>query len=321
MAENLTINSTSTSSSDVIMASIGVIGVLSNIFLLVIIIRSKKFQDVSYMFVINVALSDFLTSFVLCCLFLPKILIPDFMSFVGYSFCKILYFVFASTYDASAFSLIIISIYRFKIITDPLHYRSNSLICKHSAKVILIMWIISGLISAPAALLTTTTYIGEARCDVYYPFGYTPNIIYFTSFFFITYVIPLTMMSHNYIRISKDLYSRTYPKNYGNLLRVRLPRHNRNKSVIQFLIGITCAYMITSGPIFLGLMVLSIAGGSYTQLRESNYLLSRLLVASLGISASTCFINPTLCLIFDKNIRSEIRRILYKTPPESVVST
>ena len=299
------------STSDVLMASIGVIGILSNIILLSILIYSKKVRDISYVFVVNVAFSDFLTAFIICCLFLPKILFPAFTTLVGDSFCKILYFVFCATYDTSAFSLVVISLYRFKIIVDPVRYRSQSFICKHWFKVILTMWIVSLLISLPTLLLTTTTYVGEARCDVFYPYGFIPNIIYFSLFFIITYVVPVLLMSFNYIRIGRDLYSRTYPN--SNLLSGRLPRNHRNKSVIQFLISITCIYMIVSGPIFIGLTVLSIAGETYTHIRESNYLLSRVLVASLGISASVCFINPILCLIFDKNIRSEIRKILYKT--------
>lgn len=312
MANRTNYTSEEISNSDVLMASIGAIGMLSNIALLAILVHSKKFRDISYVFIINVAFSDFVTALAVCCLTLRNMLHTSLTTVIGQIFCKILYFVFCTTYDISAFSLAAISWYRYKIIVNPLNCRSQSFICKHWRTVIIAIWSISLLISSPTLLLITSTNVGEARCDIYYPYGYVPNVIYFSLFFIITYLIPLLLMSYNYIRIGKNLYSRTYPNTRNTLFQRRLPRSHRNANITRFLIGITCVYMTISGPIFLGLTILSIAGETYINVRESNYSLSRIFIASLGISASICFINPVLCLTFDRNIRLIIRKIIYK---------
>ncbi|RDD39655.1 Neuromedin-K receptor [Trichoplax sp. H2] len=302
-------NATASPLASVLTFTVSLLGVLGNFILLSVILTAKKLKDPSYTFITNVTVSDLLMALQVCFLFLPNNLTKHFFFYNGILACRLLYSVFYASYNASVFSLTMISIYRYKIVIKPLRYRLSPSSFKYTKIIIISIWIVSILNCIPTFLLTNYS-VKYKVCDVSYPYGTAFNIFYYVSVFTVTYILPVLIMLVNYLKIGCKLSSQTSPltHTFTDARQISM----RSKAVIKFLVGVTAVYMLLSWPFVFGIMAMSIAKTTISQLIQDFSVAPQLLTYSFATSMLVSIINPILYLMFDKNIKSEIRRKIYK---------
>ncbi|RDD36625.1 Somatostatin receptor type 4 [Trichoplax sp. H2] len=288
------------------MQSISILGIVGNLALLSIIIFSKRLKDPSYIFVLNISVSDLITAIQVLIVFSfsngKSLQILN----AGKIICKVCCTIFGISYFASTLSLTLISLYRLKIVSDPHRFKHTSTIYKHSGKFAITVWIVGLLLVFPISLVLHFSPIND-NCDIYYPYGNIFNSIFFTSTFVTGTIIPGIIMIVNYTRIALIIRARTFP--LINNTELSKASWKRSKSIFKVLAAATALYMLLSWPFFTSLMILSFANETQANLVERNPDLGYV-VASTFIASNTVYvINPFLFLIFDTNVRSSIYNV------------
>ncbi|RDD36130.1 G-protein coupled receptor 183 [Trichoplax sp. H2] len=302
-------NSTSSSSALLSMAAgmtaVSIFGIIGNFLLLLVIIRSKKLLDPTYLFIINVAASDLTTSiqvFVVNFFSLTNIPLSNFAWSI---FCKVLSFVYYASLLTSSFSLALISLYRLKMVSDPIHFRSTSFIYKHRSKWMIAIWTVSFSISIPGFPLTT--YNSDFKtCMTGSSFDPILNQTFYAVVMIVGYVIPAIVMLFCYVKIFRKLLSRVKQAEHNN----NRSQINRSLNAVKFMVVTSSVYMILILPF--GIFMAGITQVNTTQFDSSttNSPLSVAFTYITGVGYLKCLINPILFLFFDKNIRSNLVRIL-----------
>ena len=291
-----------------LISAASVIGIIDNIILFLVIIRSRKLLDPTYIYIANIAVSDFLIS-------LQIFLVNIFLGFkvalkveVWIIFCKILAYIFFASVLTSSFSLLAVSLYRLKIVLEPIRFRSTSVLYKHKNKCIVLIWII-GLLSAIPVYLLTNYHSFPPMCFTDYPYGQTVNVIYYSMALIGGYLVPIILMMYCYTRIFRKLTG-TSPTLLRTSSQSKNTTTNRSVKAVKFMLIITCIYMILTLPFISWTLGLSIVFQTQVNLSETMPELSLLLAIAFSFSYLIYIINPLLFLIFDKNIKLNLSIIL-----------
>ncbi|RDD36570.1 G-protein coupled receptor-like protein K2 [Trichoplax sp. H2] len=288
------------------MQSISILGMVGNLALLSIIIFSKRLKDPSYIFVLNISVSDLITAIQVFIIFsFSNRKSPQLLN-TNNIICKVFYTIFATSYFASTLSLTLISLYRLKIVSDPHRFKHTSTIYKHSGKFAITVWIVGLLLVFPISFVLHFSPIND-NCDTYYPYGNFFNSVFFTSILVIGTIIPGTIMIVNYTRIAFMIRARTFP--LINNTELSKASWKRSKSIFKVLAASTALYMLLSWPFFTSLMILSFANETQANLVERNPDLAYVVTSTFTASNIVYVINPFLFLIFDRNVRSSIHKV------------
>lgn len=283
---------------------ISALGIIGNSFLLWIILYSKKLKDPSYVFVTTIATSDLISSIQVLVIFTTSK--TFFFDEFGHIICKIAYTIFYTSYSASTLSLTLISIYRFNIVSEPHRFKQTSYIYKNCFKLTILIWMVSILFAVP--LHPVIRYINMTRsCDIYYPYGNTYTTIYFSSSLLIYFVIPGFIMIICYIRIASKLNSRIHSVSIHITAKPRALI--RSKELFKFYSIVAAIYMMLSWPFLMILIILSIFQKTQVSLLDTD--IGFAWAFSVGFFATNILyvVNPIMFMAFDKNIRSDIRKL------------
>ena len=291
-------------STNSLVQSISSLGIIGNTILLWIIFYSKKLRDPSYIFVTNIAISDLTTSIQVLIIFSTSN--TPFLDVSGNVICKIVYSILFASYSASMSSLTLISIYRLSIVSNPHQFKQTSYIYKHSTKLAILIWISSILFAIPLHPVIRYSNITRS-CDISYPYGNIYNVIYFSSSLMINFVVPRVVMIICYIRIASKLNSRIF--SVRNHINVKLATLIRSKELLKIYGIITAIYMILSWPFMMILLILSIVQETQVSLIDENIGLAWAVGIAFIASNITYVINPIMFMAFDKNIKSDIKKI------------
>ena len=158
----------------------GMIGLVSNLFFLFILFKSKNLNDLSYKFIRNVAIADFLTCLQVCILFFP---ISTHNFFIKSKdkyqlYCKSQFTIIYICYNVSVLSIATISVYRYKSVIHPFSISGLYRFKVNPKLMIAIIWFASVILASPIIVIVN----GNLRfrlCDIGYPLGTTFNIIFF----------------------------------------------------------------------------------------------------------------------------------------------
>ncbi|RDD36066.1 Neuropeptide FF receptor 2 [Trichoplax sp. H2] len=209
--------------------SLTTLTLVSNIALVAIVAFSKNLHDLSYNFIINVSISDIISSVVTYVYALTAIPTVSMSRPVGVVVCGITYGLTAASVNTSITSLTMISIYRLKVVTCPLTFR-NTIIFKHCTKFIILSWLMSIVLAIPAFLIGTYNSATKS-CDFGFPYGNIFNVVYFSITLLCVYLTPGIIMLRNYKRIAISLSSQI-----SNNTAISLGREasiNRTRNVIR----------------------------------------------------------------------------------------
>ncbi|EDV25679.1 uncharacterized protein TRIADDRAFT_56035 [Trichoplax adhaerens] len=286
--------------------SISILGIVGNLALLSIIIFSKRLKDPSYIFVLNISASDLITAIQVLIIFsFSNRNSPQLLN-TSNIICKVFYTIFSASYIASTLSLMLISLYRLKIVSDPHRFKHTSIIYKHSAKFAITVWITSLLLALPTYFALHFSPITDS-CDIYHPYGNIFNSIFLTSTLVIAYIIPGIIMFVNYARIAFIMGARIFP--LINNTELSTASWKRSKSIFNLLAAATALYMLLSWPFISSLMILSFANETQSNLIEHNPDIAFAVTSAFTASNLVYVINPFLFLIFDTNVRSSINKV------------
>ncbi|RDD37220.1 Rhodopsin, GQ-coupled [Trichoplax sp. H2] len=278
---------------------VGVVGTITNVFLLIIISTSKSLKDPGYKIISNIIACDGISSIQFFVIFLGPYLLTDSTFYASRIYCRILFCSMYSTYNVSAFSLTAISFHRCKIVIKASQTRFKKLELQKINRLIAIIWIFSYVFSVPVIFFTDTSKVVTGYCDISYVQGYSYlTLVYFVCMAAVTYTIPLIAMTINYARLIKRLQTHITPGE--NQISTLLSR--RRDQVTRTLIAVTSIFMLFNGPLFITFICMAANLKNYYLLRNENFIVYFISLLALPMALFVSAINPIFYISFDKNI-------------------
>ncbi|CAF0743370.1 unnamed protein product [Rotaria sp. Silwood1] len=187
-------------------AIIFLIGLIANIFVIIVIIKCRRMRTLTNRFLLNLAVSDLLAT-VIC--------IPpnayhhyDKRWIFGEFLCRFVPFIQGASVAVSIFTLMAVSVDRFIAIHKPIH---SKLLCTSTKifAVIAIIWITSFLLMIPLIVhhriidpFDTTL----PACAEEWHQNMNARLIYDFILLVVLFIVPLTLITYCYIRISFSLW-------------------------------------------------------------------------------------------------------------------
>ncbi|RDD40786.1 Rhodopsin, GQ-coupled [Trichoplax sp. H2] len=272
---------------------------VSNIALRVIMAFSNNLHDLSYNFIINVSISDIISSIVMYTYAITAISSVSMSRPLGEVVCRLAYGLSITSTNASITSLTMISIYRLKIVTCPLTFR-NTIFSKNYTKFIVLSWVMSVIFAIPAFLIGAYNPATK-NCDFGFPYGNIFNVVYVSITLLFIYLIPGIIMLRNYKRIA--IYLASQISDSTAVAHNPEASINRTRSVIRIFIIATLAQILLTLPYNISILMYSILNRNQFQLLSNNPQFLVIIWLSFSINLVSYSVNPFMFLVFDKNVR------------------
>uniref|UniRef100_A0A4W3KF44 Prolactin-releasing peptide receptor-like n=1 Tax=Callorhinchus milii TaxID=7868 RepID=A0A4W3KF44_CALMI len=224
------------------------IGIFGNYLLIYVICKTKRMHNVTNFLLGNLAFSDMLmcatcVPFTLAYVFEPR----------GWVYGRFMcYFVFLMqplSVFVSVFTLTVIAVDRYRAMVHPLRRRLTVSAC---AYILSAIWFLAGLLAAPA--LAHTYYVDFYRrdltiCEEFWMGMERPRLAYAYSTLIATYVLPLSVISMSYLRISVKLRNRVVP---GNITQTQAEWDRaRRKKTFRLLVLVVVVFGLCWLPLHL----------------------------------------------------------------------
>ncbi|RDD40476.1 Prokineticin receptor 2 [Trichoplax sp. H2] len=286
---------------------LGLFGLMLNLLLLFVVVVSKRLKEPTYILIGSVIINDCLSTLQLVIVSLTPLILQNFNFQGAEIFCKILFYTFYSTYNTSVLSLTAISVYRRKILIQTASILTKKQQYQYVTKITVAIWIFGSLVSIPSLFIVSNARPIMASCDITYPSNFphfTP--IYYLSMTFITYIIPIIIITVNYTRIVRQILSKVKP-HISIETRKEIEEQRRNE-VIKMLIIVTGIFMFFAWPFLICLDVLALHGKTFYILSRENYSLYLICFFTLPINVLVSIFNPVIYILFDKSIRTEVKK-------------
>ncbi|RDD38417.1 Neuropeptide SIFamide receptor [Trichoplax sp. H2] len=276
-----------------------IVGFIANCILLYLINTDKYFRKMTYHLIRIAIISDLIsltTSIIVFAIYAS--------ANIGYSLgsilCKLILFVTYSCYGVSLTSLCVVSIDRYYAVIKPLtsvyHYQLKR-------QIIYIGQTIGCLIALGVSVPITAysnIHINETQfCDI-------PNMdrnitTYLLCLVFILYILPLSIITINYIKIIRFQYTYVRPgeSSYRRCDNVQL----KKKKFIRMLITITSIYLCVTWPFFAVLAGMGISLRSLKQIREMGLGYYLIAYTAFVTTFAINILQPFIYFRFDYNIK------------------
>ncbi|XP_053547725.1 prolactin-releasing peptide receptor-like [Bombina bombina] len=222
------------------------VGIFGNYLLIYVICKTKKMHNVTNFLVGNLAFSDML----MCATCVPLTLAYAFEP-RGWVFGSFMcYFVFLMqpvTVFVSVFTLTVIAVDRYHAMVHPLRRRMTIPTC---AYILAGIWLLSCLMAAPALVHTYHVEFPEldfSICEEFWVGMEKKRLAYAYSTLFLTYALPLIVISVSYLRISVRLKNRVVPGNITNI-QAEWDRARRRKT-FRLLVLVVVAFGVCWLPL------------------------------------------------------------------------
>ncbi|CAH1244697.1 SSTR5 [Branchiostoma lanceolatum] len=280
----------------IIQCAIGITGLVGNGLIIYVIIKYPTMKTVPNMYVLNLAISDFLY-----CLTFP-IWAADYILRVwifGQAMCKIVRSIFNINTFASIYFLTVMSIERYYAILHPVRNIQNRSLKK--AKIISgCIWTVALMCSLPYIVFAETDYLsGVPVCLFKWPANVQnedwwrgANAVYLTA---LAFLIPLCIMVPNYVLIYRKLRNTDFvPPESRRALR---SRHRVTRMVIVVVVIFIICWM----PLHVGNIIRFVFGFKVNA--TAWYFLN--VIADVN----SC-VNPFLYALLGQNFRATLKRTL-----------
>ena len=279
------------------------VSLLGNIFIGIIVYKTKTMRKSINFLIVNMAMSDmlfpiFLIPHQITALYIDSWLISGPL---GQAICKLLPFFQNVSLMVSIQSLVLIAVDRFGAVVFPL--RSPLISSKLCPFFILATWIVAMAISCPHLLaFKLLEYPGGLACTRQWNEAFGESLS-FTNFMLAFYVVffytPLVLIAILYIIIYFKLKSQTIPGEQSANARQQRVRRERNvlKMAIAIVLGLAVCYL----PFNILLILISVV---------SDTLSCGFWFVAVFMTFTNCAINPCICFIFCENYRQSLRNLL-----------
>ncbi|RDD39648.1 Rhodopsin, GQ-coupled [Trichoplax sp. H2] len=138
---------------------VGIMGILTDFFLLVIISTSKSLKDPIYRIIANIMVCDCISCLQFFVIFLGLHLLKDSTFHTSQIYCKTLMYSMYSTYNVSALNLKAISVYRYEAVVKASRIRFKELELRKIRKLLVLIWATSCLFSIPSCSLMKQIFL------------------------------------------------------------------------------------------------------------------------------------------------------------------
>ncbi|KAG8180147.1 hypothetical protein JTE90_023356 [Oedothorax gibbosus] len=204
-----------------------VVGLIGNALVCVSVYRNHSMRTVTNYFIVNLAVADFLV--ILICL--PPTVLWDVTKtwFFGSFSCKLVLYLQNVSVSVSVLTLTFISLDRWYAICHPLSFKSTAGRAKTS---ILLIWLVSGLIGLPEAVVLDTRRSPLPvntlfLTDCAHTWGESSTRVYQLVLILVLYVAPFTLMAFTFHHITRVLWNKN---NIPGETVVYHPKCRKNKA-------------------------------------------------------------------------------------------
>lgn len=294
-------------------ALILVISILGNCIVLWIILAHRTMWSVTNYFLVNVTVADLLMSTLNC---IPSfIFMRDRVWIFGFYYCKINNFVSYMTVSLNVFTLLAISVDRRKAIIRPLSPKSGKM---SVLAVILSIWLVSGVMAAPAGYFSQQVDIRKCSdskaCILVWPDGYQGSsqldYLYNIAFFFLTYVMPMIGMGICYIQMGRNLWRGD--KSALSLLvpQVALTKsRNDKKKIVKMFAFVVVIFMVCWAPYH----IYFIFSYHYPSIMRTSYI-GHIYLSFYWLAMSNTCVNPIIYYYMNQRFRTYFNQVLCCVP-------
>ncbi|XP_054166956.1 RYamide receptor-like [Oppia nitens] len=191
-------------------AIIWLAAIIGNGFIIYIVLKEKRMQTVTNFFILNLAVGDLLMA-VLC---IPFTFVADLLLHYwpfGSFMCVIVGYSQVVSVFISAYTLIAISIDRYRAILHPLRSRITKM---NTKLVLIIIWFISLATPLPTAILTKLQHLQQNSTHLTCMEDWDDNnkrYYYSMALMLLQYIFPLTVLIYTYMRIAVVVFAKQTP--------------------------------------------------------------------------------------------------------------
>ncbi|XP_071119295.1 orexin receptor type 2-like [Haliotis cracherodii] len=295
------------------------VGVLGNFLVCFVVCRSKHMQTVTNLFIVNLAVADFLV-FITC---EPPTVLQNITEtwFLGETLCKIVIFSQTLTVCVSVLTLCCIAVERYYAICRPL---SSDITFRKVSITMVVIWIAGSLVALPNLIFMeiTKTYEDIDNYLVYnrMSWSYTTDVAYQVFLALANYVVPLILMTIVYSIVSYTLWSAKAPgaENLGRSNSKAI--HNSadsqliaRRKVAKMLMAIVGIFFVCYLP--LNLLFVARFTTLLGKAQENSKLLPGIFLFSHWLCYFNSAINPVIYNFMSVKFREEFRRVFSCQPP------
>ena len=282
-----------------------VVSLLGNLFVGIIVYRTKAMRKPTNFFIVNMAMSDLLFPFLWFPFYIAKIYTDSWLigGPLGQAWCKLFKFLPFVSLDVSIQSLILIAVDRFGAVVLPL--RSPLIRSKLCPFVILATWIVAMVISSPLlAAYKLNEYQGQLVCklqwnDAFGEFSFVKD--YLLLVFSVLFYIPFLLLTILYSIILYKLRTQKIPGEQSASAEAQ--RAKRKRNVLKMSIAIVLAFAICLLPWSIIVYLQHLWGRYSCSLRNMRVVFG-------FFTCAKCAINPCICFMFSGNYRQGLKRLL-----------
>ncbi|KAK0162249.1 hypothetical protein PV327_008601 [Microctonus hyperodae] len=276
--------------------SIGVLGLIGNSLVVIVVALNPGMRSTTNILIINLAVADLL--FVIFCIpFTATDFVLMYWPF-GNVWCKIVQYLIIVTACASVYTLVLMSLDRYLAVVHPIAsmtVRTEN----HAFLATCIAWLVILAGSIPALFIhdeSPGAQVNQTVCRVRRDF-YWPK--FQLTFFFVSYVIPLTLICVLYVCMLMRLWRGA---------RTSAESRRGRRRVTRLVIVVVGVFAICWCPIQLILVAKSL--DSYPITTTS----VMIQVASHVLAYMNSCVNPILYAFLSENFRKAFRKIIYCKP-------
>ena len=286
-----------------------VISLAGNIFIGMIVYKTKTMRKPINFLIVNMVMSDLLYPIVL----FPYLLNRLYAGFwlvggpLGQALCKIFAFLADVSTVVSIQSLVLIAVDRFGAVVFPL--RSPLISSKLCPFFILATWIVAMAFRSPYLFaFKLAEYPGGLKCALQWneAFGETSSFDDFTTATLIIILcVPLVLIAILYLAILLKLRFQTIPGEQS--VNAGEQRLKRERNVLKMSIAIVLAFALCWLPRTIHwFLYLSTSDSTMISSCGFHYFTS----IAFFLTQSNCAINPCICFVFSGNYRQGLKNLL-----------
>ncbi|XP_054166429.1 RYamide receptor-like [Oppia nitens] len=275
--------------------------ILGNGFIIYIVIKEKPMQTVTNLFILNLAVGDVLMA-ALC---IPSTFVADLLLHYwpfGSFMCNIVGYSQAVTVFISAYTLIAISIDKYRAILHPLKSRITEM---NTKLIIMIIWFISLVTPLPTAILSKLKKMNLNSPHMTCIEDWNDNnkrYYYSLTLMSLQYIFPLTVLIYTYVRIAVVLFAKQTPGEAEDQRDQRIRASKRK--MIKMMMLCVLSYAVC----WLPLNTIILIGDKMPDIWKHQYIMI-IWISSHWLAMSHSSYNPIIIFTMNAKFRLSLKQL------------